>query len=127
MKQFKEIDILEDVLKPEYWEKFGERKHKSHHMYRNSPYESDDSCGNCNGANCHCCKDVIEPETYKFCMYSDKIYELLIEKGLDKETESYYAYDDSFNMYHNGYHLNWPCIDSVRVRFPDFYNQLITL
>lgn len=28
----------------------------SGHMYFNSPYETDDSCGNCDGAKCEYCK-----------------------------------------------------------------------
>lgn len=39
----------------------------SGHMYYGSPYETDDSCGNCDGAKCERCK-----ERYRVTNFSDK-------------------------------------------------------
>ena len=30
----------------------------SGHMYRYSPFETDDSCGNCDGARCDSCREI---------------------------------------------------------------------
>ena len=30
----------------------------SGHVYRNSPFETDDSCGNCDGARCDSCREI---------------------------------------------------------------------
>lgn len=38
------------------------------HMYRNSPYETDSDCGNCNGARCeNCIIKFVSTETNKVC------------------------------------------------------------
>lgn len=32
-------------------------RYYSGHIYRNSPYESDDNCGTCDGARCDTCRE----------------------------------------------------------------------
>lgn len=36
----------------------------SGHMYLNSPYESDNSCGNCDGAKCERCHEMYRVTEY---------------------------------------------------------------
>lgn len=34
------------------------RKELSGHLYYGNIYETSNNCGNCDGARCHCCKEV---------------------------------------------------------------------
>lgn len=38
--------------------------HYSGHMHSGSPYETDDSCGNCDGARCETCRKVYQIEDF---------------------------------------------------------------
>lgn len=50
-----ELDINEIVTLDLYFSTM-----YSGHMYRNSPYETSSSCGNCDGARCDTCKTIYE-------------------------------------------------------------------
>lgn len=48
------------------WDITGERVHWSHHIFRNSPIETDSDCGNCDGARCEGCVKYTEPSHFEF-------------------------------------------------------------
>lgn len=75
-------DITPYVAEERFWMKTMERKHYTGHLYRNSPYETDDSCGNCDGARCDYCKLVTEPAHYE-CSVPVNILEDILNKHFD--------------------------------------------
>jgi hypothetical protein len=91
----KNIDIMDKVGNEDFWNPENPRKEYSHHMYRNSPYETCDSCGNCNGAYCDICSEVTIPGHLSFSIYTDTIYQWLVEKDIPEDVASVVAYSDS--------------------------------
>lgn len=123
--QLKEIDILDKVLEPEFWYYMMERKHYSGHLYRNSPYESDDSCGNCDGARCDYCKEIIEPADIECSIQCDKLEKILLDSGVPKDVAEFFTYDDSCKTRYNGYRFVFPTAKMVKEKYPDKYKELL--
>ena len=57
------------------------RTYYTGHLYRGASYETDDSCGNCDGARCDSCKKVT---TYEVC-------HTIIDENNDLVTETIYS------------------------------------
>ena len=92
------VTLTESLINnPAFWEKTGESFYYSGHCHRGSAFETDDTCSNCNGANCEWCKKVIVKPHYSFICYTDTIYHNLVSQGIDKEVAADLAYSD------------WPC------------------
>lgn len=85
------------INNPAFWRKAGESFYYSGHSYRGSAFESDNTCRNCDGANCDHCKKIVVEAHYEFSCYTDVIYNDLLAQGLDKEVAGDLAYSD------------WPC------------------
>ena len=70
-------------------------KHLTSHMYYNSPIESDDNCGTCNGANCDTCKTVYTVEGFDneiFCQIGDaEAAEVSLVELISLKEGSYFA------------------------------------
>ena len=79
---------------PAFWEKQSSSFYYSGHCNRGSAFEKDNTCGNCDGANCAWCKKVITEPHYEFVSYTDTIYKDLIKQGIDREIASDLAYSD---------------------------------
>ena len=82
------------INNPAFWEKTSESFYYSGHCHRGSAFESDDTCGNCDGANCDWCKKVIVDAHYTFHCYTDVICKDLVSQGIDKEIAADLAYSD---------------------------------
>lgn len=82
------------INNPAFWEKRGESFYYSGHCHRGSAFETDDTCGNCDGANCANCRKVIVESHYNFVCYTDVIYKDLVSQGIDKEVAADLAYSD---------------------------------
>lgn len=118
------VEVLDNVLDPEFWTMMMERKSYSAHMYRNSPYESDDSCGNCDGARCDSCKEIIIPADIECSIYSDKLEQMLLDKGVPKDVAEFFAYDDSCKIYYKGYHFIFPSANMLKSKYPEKYEEI---
>ena len=88
--------VVSDKLinNPGFWRKEGESFYYSGHCHRGSAIETDDSCGNCDGANCDTCRKVKIGEHYSFSCYTDTIYKDLLEQGYEEGVASDLAYSD---------------------------------
>lgn len=82
------------IENPGFWRKTDATFYYSGHCYRNSPFETSDSCANCDGARCEYCRKIEVAATYEFCSYSDVVYNDLVKQGIDKEIASDIAYSD---------------------------------
>ena len=82
------------INNPAFWEKTEETFYYSGHCHRGSAIEADDTCDNCDGANCDWCKKFVVNAHYQFRCYSDVIYHDLLSQGIDKEAAADLAYSD---------------------------------
>ena len=123
----KTVDIIDKVLDPEYWCIMGERVQYTGHMYRNSPYESDDSCSNCNGARCDICKKITIGSDLEFCIQCDKLEKILLETGIPKDIAKFFTYDDSGRMRYKGYYLIWPSAQMLKDKYPEKYKEIYSV
>lgn len=121
------IDILDKLLDPKYWMYYSESREYSKHCYRNSPYETSNTCANCDGARCYDCELITIPEHLELCIVSDKLCDMLIESGLPKDVAVFFAYDDSCRLQYNGYRLYWPSANLFKKRYPDKYEEYLKL
>lgn len=127
---------VEKVLDPKFWTKEAERKHYSHHIHRNSPIETDDSCGNCDGANCDKCKLIIEPSHFEFTCESSTYYNLILDvikesRLCSSDTEAENAASE-LTYWDGSYTRTTPIriIDPNEndlINFPEFYEKLVLL
>ncbi len=106
------IKLPEEDVKP-YMEFTPARSHMSHHMYRNSPFETDDKCGNCDGARCDGCESIIEAAHYEAAIPCDKLEEMLAKVAdfLPEKLRKDLVYDDytSYVDYEcKRYRIEWP-------------------
>ena len=124
MRKLKEIDILDKVLDPEFWDIMMERKTYTGHQYYNSPYESSDSCKTCDGARCETCKEIIIPEDIECSIRVDKLENILTNMGLPTDVVMFFTYDDSCKMSYKGYHMRFPNVKDLKERYPDKYKEL---
>ena len=118
------IDILDKVLEPEFWTMMMERKRYTGHLYRNSPYESDDSCGNCDGARCDICKEIIIPADIECSIQCDKLEQMLLDKNVPKDVAEFLTYDDSGKTKYKGYRLIFPDASRLKEKYPEKYEEI---
>ena len=117
------VDIIDLVSEEKYWE-LDTDVYYTHHMYRNSPYETCDNCGNCDGARCEGCKKVTEIKL-QCSIPTDELYEMLKSKGVDEATASDFAYLDSCKSLRNGFRFYWPSGSALKKHNPELYNKLV--
>lgn len=116
------INIIDKVCEEKYWEMEPIKSHLSGHTYRNSPYESDDTCANCNSAMCDVCKTIYEYPHLECSIQSDELYKILLDKQVPKEIASELTYGET-STYKN-YHLIWPTEDILKRYNNDAYIKL---
>lgn len=117
------VKIIDKVLDKKYWEKVPERYYLSGHMHRHSPIETDDSCGNCDGANCDDCHKVVVPEHFELCIDPDDLYGILKEKiPNNDEACKELAYGDKW--FAEGYRCIYPIEAELKEYYPEFYKEL---
>lgn len=108
-------------------------KHLSGHIYRNSPYESDDSCGTCDGARCDSCSEYWTVPGFDEDFYSkdeaEEKYKMLKRfLGLDPDDKKYilnigfFIKDDSKLYALIDYETETKCIREVD---PEWYDNLL--
>lgn len=122
--EIKMIDILDQVLDPQYWSLTNQRIKYTGHLYRNSPYESDDSCGNCDGARCDTCQKIIIPAGIECSIQCDKLERMLNELGLDRDVVLFFTYDDSGKMNYKNYRFKWPTDTMLKSKYPEKYKEI---
>lgn len=128
MSQFKEVDILEDVLDEKYWSFYNlERVEYTGHCYYKSPYESCDSCGNCDGARCDVCKEIKIPPKLECAIVCTDLEEILTKKGLPEDVVGFFTYDDSCRTVYQGYHFTFPTDELLKKRYPEKYNEILEI
>jgi len=121
------IDIMDKAGDEKFWRPESSRGYYSQHLHRNSPYESSDSCGNCNGANCDSCVLVVVPAQLEFSTYSDTLYDWLIEDGVPEDIAEELAYSDSCRRSYKGYRLVWPTETMLKEQYPQLYYIITNL
>ena len=124
MRKLKEIDILDKVLDPEFWDIMMERKTYTGHQYYNSPYADSDSCRTCDGAKCDICKEIIIPEDIECAIQVDKLEKILTDMKLPKDVVIFFTYDDSCKTTYKGYHMKFPSAKDLKEKYPDKYKEL---
>lgn len=124
------LNILKHLLDEKYWKK-EHIKYYSGHMYANSPYETSDSCNNCDGAKCDHCK-LIEYDELECSIPTNELYDLLKKEGAPDDVASYYAYDDkSFYKIKmtgsdgNTYMFVFPNERYLKVEYPEVYAKIV--
>lgn len=122
--EWKTIDILDQVLDPQYWCLMGERVRYTGHLYRNSPYESDDSCGNCDGARCDTCQKIIIPADIECSIQCDKLERMLDNLGIDRDIVLFFTYDDSGKMRYKNHYFKWPSAADLKEKYPNKYKEI---
>ena len=106
------IKLPEEDVQP-YWEFHQAQQHMSHHMYRNSPFETDYDCGNCDGGSCDNCHAVVEDAHYEVAIPCDKLEEMLAKVAgfLPEDLRRDLVYDDykSYVVFEDKqYRISWP-------------------
>lgn len=120
------INIIKRAAKEDYWSPQGPTTYMSCHMYLNSPFESSDSCDNCNGARCNSCVKVTTPSEWRFSVSSNTLYHWIVEEGVDPGIANELAYSDDCRHTYKGYHLVWPTEDALKEEHPNFYAAMTT-
>lgn len=120
-----EIDVLDDVLDEKYWSICPPQKHMSRHSYRNSPYESDESCANCDGVNCEICKEIITPTHLECAIPVNILEDLFISRGVPKKDISNIIYNENCNNISGKYIFNYPDEYMLEARYKDFYEKIL--
>ena len=89
---------------------------------RNNPYETDNDCGNCDGANCDICNERQRGDELEFRITSDELHDILKKKNLPKEVVDSFAYDDYCNRFYHyndeTYYFVWPSIARLKRNYP---------
>ena len=89
------LTLSQEIIEnPGFWRKTDAYFYYSGHCNRNSPFETSDSCANCDGARCDYCRKIEVAATYEFVPYSDVVYNGLVKQGINKEIASEIAYSD---------------------------------
>lgn len=123
----KAINVINRVCSEGHWRIEGASFEFSHHMYRNSPFETCNSCGNCDGASCDICHKVQIDAHIECSMGSDELYKWLLEESVPEDTASDLAYSDYCGYTRNGYRLVWPTEDMLKEQYPELHKTITTL
>lgn len=123
----KTINIMNKVASEDFWSIEGSRTEYSHHIYRNSPFESCDSCGTCDGARCEDCRKIITPAYINFSASSDVLYGWLIEMNIPKDVAEELVFSDTCGSTYKGYYLAWPSETMLEVQYPELYKTITKL
>ena len=86
--------ILND---PRNWRMEDVSHYMSGHMYRGTSmeaFETIDSCGNCDGAKCGICKKVEVPAHWSLSVECDRLYNALVEDGIEPDIASDLVYNE---------------------------------
>ena len=122
-EELKVLNILDKILDKKYWSYYYlARKHYTGHTWYNSPYESDDNCGTCDGARCGTCREIIEELDIECSIQSNILENMLIEAGAPKDVAEYFAYDDSCRTVYNGYKFVFPKASQLKSSYHEKYN-----
>ena len=126
----KYIDIRDIVgADIRFWHVSGERVHYTHHMYYNSPYETDYDCGNCDGGRCDGCRRIVEPSHLEFGIYTNMLEDAVRQAApeLTSGEISDLCYMAKNTIYHNGemYELLMPTEHWLKENHPEVLTQLI--
>lgn len=107
------------------WYRTMQDKHMSGHLYRNSPFETDNSCGNCNGARCETCIAIPDPPHWEASLYSNIYYNALLKAGLPEDEASGIVYDDFYRS--KVYRIIFPQIDDLKTVNLERYFRMTVL
>lgn len=122
------IYIDKYVLDEKYWEYEVGTGYYSNHVYRNSPYESSDTCANCNGALCDGCKFIMVKGNFICSIPSDELCNMIIKEGAPKEIAEELAFCADMCLDKiKDYILVYPTDYTIKKSHNDFYQKLITI
>lgn len=113
--------FIEYFLDEKYWQ-INYSKRYSHHSQKNSPYETDTTCDNCDGALCGDC-ELTKKLEYEFCCPVDK-YAEAIELIFGK------SHKDAMNIASDDYNhseVKTPSYYHLKTFFPEFLTNISTL
>lgn len=121
------ISIIKRTTNEDNWSPMLPTMYRSGHMYLNSPFETSDSCGNCDGARCDSCEKVTVPSEWGFSVNSDTLRDWLVAEGVPADVASELAYSDSNRRVYKGYRLVWPTEDELEEECPDFHAAMTAI
>lgn len=109
-----------------YWMCFSPEKAKTGHSHYGSPYETYNSCDNCDGAKCECCEDIIKPVYLEFSCPADLFAEGLSKiYGIDYDKSYHYAISDNkFELNRDGIFI--PSSAMLKEYNPEFLYEIST-
>lgn len=122
----KNVLIVKHTQSEKYWNPTTPATHKTGHMYYRSPIESDDRCGNCDGAKCEFCTDIIEDCKFEASIPYDEYAEMAIKEGVPKDIAYDIATSDSYN-HAEGYRIIYPTFAQLKDHCPEFAAKLETV
>ena len=102
------IDLAPYMRNSKYWSLSHGTFHYSHHLHRRSPFETDDSCGNCDGAGCNFCRKVYDDEVVSSGIEVDKLEEICKQEGVPEDIAHDMIYNDFYSPSKSGYRFIWP-------------------
>lgn len=112
------------------WNITGERVHWSHHIFRNSPIETDSDCGNCDGARCEGCVKYREPSHFEFSAPVDILEKAIMQAAPELTSGEIsdlvyndYSYD---RIIHEGeeYRIEYPTESWLRANHNELLEKL---
>lgn len=118
----KVIDIINRVANEKFWKLECAKGYYSHHLYVNSPHETSDSCGNCDGASCDSCSWVKVPAHFACGIPYDVLFQWLLEENVPEDNISRLIN----NHIIDGYQLVWPTETMLKETHPELYAALTT-
>ena len=93
--------------------------HLTGHTHYNSPIESDDDCGTCDGANCDRCHREYENTIQMHGFDCIELEEICKKEGVPDDVASDMIYNDYYNPYSGGWQIHWPTWEEIEYTYPD--------
>ena len=123
-----EINLIDnpEFRKPKYWSFKSGDKYLSHHMYKNSPFETCDSCGNCDGARCDGCKMIYLDDYLEFTFECSEETENIFKENFNLPDDQIYdyMYDDFYKNCNYKNYIITPSNFNFKNNYPDEYENV---
>lgn len=117
------VYILPKMLDSKYWY-YDKQIHYTKHMYRNSPYETDSDCGNCDGAACDYCNKIVDEGIFNHGVECNILESWLIEAGVPEDIASDAVYNDFYKPNVKKYCIVWPNEHMLKEQYPEDYKRI---
>lgn len=117
------VYILPKMLDSKYWY-YDKQIHYTKHMYRNSPYETDSDCGNCDGAACDYCNKIVDEGIFNHGVECNILESWLIEAGVPEDIAIDAVYNDFYKPNVKKYRIIWPNERMLKEQYPEDYKRI---